>query len=66
VAADLPAQLSGPLVTAAREAFVSGMNVFATICVGILIVAAVLIGVLLRHVPPTGSGAPSGGVPAEQ
>ncbi|WP_028922526.1 MFS transporter [Pseudonocardia acaciae] len=58
-ASDLPAQLGAPLVAAAREAFVSGMNVFATVSVGILLLAAVVIAARLRHVPPTGRRAAS-------
>jgi MFS transporter, DHA2 family, multidrug resistance protein len=55
VAGDLPAPLNDQLTIAAKDAFASGMNVFAMICVVILVVAAIVIAVLLRHVPPTGS-----------
>jgi DHA2 family multidrug resistance protein-like MFS transporter len=53
-AATLPAHLGAPLAAAARESFAGGMSVFAAICVAVLTVAAVLIAVLLRHVPPIG------------
>ena len=54
VAPGLPAPLGDSLLGAARDAFADAMNVFAGIAVGILVVAAVVIIVLLRHVPPTG------------
>ncbi|WP_024875084.1 MFS transporter [Saccharomonospora piscinae] len=62
IAADLPGQLGEQLSSAAKSAFASGMNVFAVVCIVILIVAAVTIAALLRHVPPTGSeeAAPEG------
>ncbi|MER7015284.1 MFS transporter [Saccharopolyspora sp. NPDC000359] len=54
VAPDLPEPQAGELLAVAREAFTDGMNVFAAISVGILVVVAVLVMSLLRHVPPTG------------
>lgn len=63
VAGDLPAQLGTPLATAAKAAFTSGMSVFATICIGILIVTAIVIAVLLKHVPPTGAAGHGHGAP---
>jgi MFS transporter, DHA2 family, multidrug resistance protein len=56
-AADLPAELGVPLLTAARAAFTDGMTAFAGVSVGVLVVAAVVIVALLRHVPPTGGHA---------
>ncbi|GAB3473501.1 DHA2 family multidrug resistance protein-like MFS transporter [Amycolatopsis cihanbeyliensis] len=55
VASDLPPQLGDQLATAAKDAFASGMNVFAIVCMAILVVAAVVIAALLKHVPPTGA-----------
>jgi MFS transporter, DHA2 family, multidrug resistance protein len=54
VAPGLPAQQAGELLAAARDAFTDGMNVFAAISVGILVLVAILVMTLLRHVPPTG------------
>ncbi len=65
VASGLPGQLGGQLSAAAKAAFVSGMNVFAMVCVAILVVASIVIGVLLRHVPPTGAGEPGAGEAAD-
>ena len=56
-AANLPADLGGSLLTAARQAFLDGMH-FATIaCVATLICVAVLVLVRLRHLPATGTQA---------
>nr|WP_225953358.1 MFS transporter [Kibdelosporangium phytohabitans] len=54
VAGDLPPAVGQQLTDVAKSSFASGMTVFATICVVILIAAAILIGVLLRQVPPMG------------
>nr|CEL14220.1 major facilitator superfamily MFS_1 [Kibdelosporangium sp. MJ126-NF4]CTQ88588.1 major facilitator superfamily MFS_1 [Kibdelosporangium sp. MJ126-NF4] len=54
VAGDLPANVGLQLTDAAKSSFTSGMTTFATICVVILVVAAILVTALLRHVPPTG------------
>jgi len=54
-AMQLPADLSQPLLAAAREAFANGLNVAAATAAAIAAAAAVLAAVMLRHVPPTGS-----------
>ncbi|GAB3473471.1 MFS transporter [Amycolatopsis cihanbeyliensis] len=54
VAPSLPEQQAGELLAVARDAFTDGMNVFAAISVGILVLVAILVMALLRHVPPTG------------
>lgn len=48
VAAELPAPLGGPLLTAAREAFVSGMQLAALATGALLLAGALLALVLLR------------------
>jgi DHA2 family multidrug resistance protein-like MFS transporter len=54
VASGLPKQLGNSLLIAARNSFTDGLNVFATVSVVILIVAAIFITTKLKHVPPTG------------
>jgi DHA2 family multidrug resistance protein-like MFS transporter len=56
-AAALPEPAGGALLTVAREAFTSGLNVFAVVSAAVLVVAAVFICTQLRHVPPTGRAA---------
>lgn len=58
-AAELPGALGQSLVTAAQEAFTSGLNAAALVSAVIAGVAAIIAATRLRHVPPTGS------VPAE-
>lgn len=54
LAPDLPGAVGRQLTDAAKAAFAAGMTVFATVCVVVLLVAAALIFVMLRKVPPTG------------
>ena len=54
VASHLPEQVGSALLSAAREAFNRGLTVFAAISTGILIIAALFIITMLKHVPPTG------------
>ncbi|MDF5751630.1 MFS transporter [Spongiactinospora sp. TRM90649] len=53
VASALPEPLGGTLLAVSREAFTSGMNVFAAVAAGVLVMAAIFILTLLRHVPRT-------------
>ncbi|MEN3539937.1 MFS transporter [Microbispora sp. ZYX-F-249] len=53
-AATLPGQLGSALLTAAREAFTSGLHTIAAIGAVLLAAVAVLIATVLRHVPPVG------------
>ncbi|WP_084959982.1 MFS transporter [Thermoactinospora rubra] len=53
VAGDLPAGPGGALLDAARAAFTGGLQVAAVAGAVIVVVAAVLAAVYLRHVPPT-------------
>ncbi|MER7012735.1 MFS transporter [Saccharopolyspora sp. NPDC000359] len=55
VASELPPEVGDRLAVAAKDAFASGMNTFAMVCMAILLVSAAVIAVLLRHVPPTGA-----------
>jgi DHA2 family multidrug resistance protein-like MFS transporter len=57
VAGRLPARLGGQLLESAREAFVSGMHVAATVSAVLLIVVAAVVATLLRHVRPAGEPA---------
>ncbi len=57
-AGNLPEQVGNALLVPAREAFVSGLGLVAFIGAVILGAAAVLIGTMLRHVPPVGQEAP--------
>jgi MFS transporter, DHA2 family, multidrug resistance protein len=50
----LPARLGGPLLDSAHGAFMSGMHVVAAISAGLLVVVAVVVATLLRHVRPSG------------
>ncbi|WP_271216796.1 MFS transporter [Streptosporangium carneum] len=52
VAGELPAQTASTLLTAAREAFTTGLNVVAVVGVALVSIAIVLIMTLLRHLPP--------------
>lgn len=54
VALELPDPAGRQLADAAKAAFTSGMTVFATICIVILVVAAFMIAILLKSIPPTG------------
>ncbi|WP_188192010.1 MFS transporter [Nonomuraea sp. SYSU D8015] len=54
----LPADLGSALLTSAREAFTSGLNVAAITAAVIAAAAAILAVARLRHVPPTGRPAP--------
>ena len=58
-AAELPGALGESLVTAAQEAFTTGLNAAGLVSAVIVGVAAIIAATWLRHVPPTGS------VPAE-
>ncbi|NUR69263.1 MAG: MFS transporter [Hamadaea sp.] len=51
VAAALPPEVAGPLLTAAREAFTHGMNFAALTGAGVSLVWGVLIFVILRRMP---------------
>lgn len=53
VAGTLPGELSGALLSSARDAFTSGMHVAALISAVALAVVAIASAVLLRHVRPT-------------
>jgi DHA2 family multidrug resistance protein-like MFS transporter len=53
-AANLPDPVGAGLLTAAREAFTSSLNVFGLICAVIVLAVAVLVVVTLRHLAPTG------------
>ncbi|WNV84573.1 MFS transporter [Umezawaea sp. Da 62-37] len=53
IAPDLPPEQATALLAAAREAFADGMNVFAAVSVAVLAAVAVLVMIMLRHVPPT-------------
>ncbi|MEJ3652789.1 MFS transporter [Actinomycetes bacterium KLBMP 9759] len=53
-ASELPSALGDPLRAAARAAFTDGMTVYSAVSVAVLVVAAVVIITVLRHVPPTG------------
>jgi DHA2 family multidrug resistance protein-like MFS transporter len=57
VAGRLPSRLGTQLLASAREAFVSGMHVAATVSAALLIVVAVVVAMLLRHVRPAGEPA---------
>ncbi|MEU4803759.1 MFS transporter [Actinosynnema sp. NPDC023587] len=50
-AAGLPAEVAGPLVAVARQAFVDGAVAGMWVCAGLLAVSAVLAGRVLRPVP---------------
>lgn len=54
VADGLPGQVAGALLTPARIAFTSGLDAVATVGAVLLALSAVLMGVLLRHLPPIG------------
>ncbi|MEU6711292.1 MFS transporter [Nonomuraea sp. NPDC046802] len=54
LAQELPGAVGGALVTAAREAFMAGMNVVTGISAAVLLGIAVLVMAVLRHVPPLG------------
>lgn len=57
VAAQLPGDIGAAVLSTAREAFASGLNLVAAISAGLLAVVAVLTATLLRHVPPVGKEA---------
>jgi len=54
VAGRLPARLGEPLLSSAREAFTSGMHVVAVVSAVCLVVVAVVVATLLRHVGVSG------------
>jgi DHA2 family multidrug resistance protein-like MFS transporter len=60
-AAQTPGPAGGQLLSAAREAFTSGLNVVATVTAVVLAALAVFAAARLRRVPPTGAvqGAPA-------
>jgi DHA2 family multidrug resistance protein-like MFS transporter len=64
VAGRLPARLGAQLLDSARAAFVSGMHVAATVSAVLLIVVAVVVATLLRHVRPAGGEPAAPEVPA--
>jgi DHA2 family multidrug resistance protein-like MFS transporter len=55
VAGDLPPATATTVLDMARDAFVSGFNVVAIVCVVIAAAVAAALAVLLRHVRPSGS-----------
>ncbi|NRQ39041.1 MFS transporter [Nonomuraea sp. NN258] len=59
IAAEQPAHLSGALVAAARSAFTDGLAVVAGVSAVVLVGAAILAAVALRHVPPHGTAQPA-------
>jgi DHA2 family multidrug resistance protein-like MFS transporter len=65
VAGRLPARLGAELLDSAREAFVSGMHVAAAVSAVLLIVVAVVVATLLRHVRPAGGEPAAPEVPVE-
>jgi DHA2 family multidrug resistance protein-like MFS transporter len=65
VAAQLPVELTAPVLDAARASFTSGLNVGALVAAVIAAAAAVIALVQLRHVPPTGTH-PGGSAPTTQ
>lgn len=56
-AAELPGAAGAALLDSAREAFTGGLHVVAALCALVLAMVAVLIVILLRHVPPIGGAA---------
>ena len=54
VAGRLPSRLGTQLLASAREAFVSGMHVAATVSAALLVVVAVVVATLLRNVRAAG------------
>jgi DHA2 family multidrug resistance protein-like MFS transporter len=68
-AGQLPGRVGNALVTAARNAFTSGLNIAALVALVVVVGIAVLTGTMLRHIPASrdddGSGAaPAGAGPA--
>ncbi|MFD7257732.1 MFS transporter [Streptomyces sp. NPDC059874] len=61
-AADAASGLSGALgeelLAAAREAFTAGFHTAAAVSAGLALATAVVVAVLLRHIPPIGADAP--------
>ncbi|RGE19042.1 MFS transporter [Leucobacter sp. wl10] len=53
-AAELPGTLGGQLVTAAQQAFTSGLNAAAIVSAVIAAIAALVAATRLRHIRPTG------------
>ena len=53
-AAELPGALGGQLVTAAQQAFTSGLNTAAIVSAVIAAIAALVAATRLRHIRPTG------------
>ncbi|MFF5207151.1 MFS transporter [Streptosporangium sp. NPDC000396] len=60
-AGKLPEQLGAALLGPANEAFASALNAVTAIGAVVLAGVAVLIGTMLRHVPPIGQAAPAPG-----
>lgn len=58
-AAELPGALGGQLVTAAQQAFTSGLNTAAIVSAVIAAIAALIAATRLRHIRPTGHAHPS-------
>jgi DHA2 family multidrug resistance protein-like MFS transporter len=56
IAQELPAAAGGALVAAAREAFLSGMNVVTAVSAAVLLAIAALVTAVLRDVRPLGGG----------
>ncbi|MDA2813271.1 MFS transporter [Nocardiopsis sp. RSe5-2] len=50
----LPADLGAQLVAAGRDAFVSGMNAVTGASAAVMLLIAVVVAIVLRHVPPLG------------
>jgi DHA2 family multidrug resistance protein-like MFS transporter len=61
----LPRELAGALLTAARESFTDGLNVVALTGAVVLAGVAVLVATMLRRVPPLGQPAPADQPPAD-
>jgi MFS transporter, DHA2 family, multidrug resistance protein len=55
-AAGLSGRLGAELLASAREAFMGGMHVAASISALLLVAVAVTVATLLRHVRPAGGG----------
>jgi DHA2 family multidrug resistance protein-like MFS transporter len=66
IAARLPAEQAAQLLTSAREAFTSGVNVVAVVSAALLVALGILAITTLRHVPPTGAAEAGPGLGGEE
>lgn len=57
-ASALPGPLGDDLLAAARDAFTAGFHTAAAVSAGLALATAVVVAVLLRHIPPIGADAP--------